>query len=172
MLADDLIRAAFSSDEELKSALSQVIKDLGFTVTRFAEVSGVSLSTLYKIISGEREPNLKTLREILKAVRRLEGTSKKGDLIAVVAARPVLDKITERSMVIDGKNVTIREYPAASVEEALIAAIHAERDGALALVCAPIVSPTVEKILRIPVASIMPQNSLIEAIKLVARKIG
>jgi len=172
MLADDLIRAAFSSDEELKSALSQVIKALGFTVTRFAEVSGVSLSTLYKIISGEREPNLKTLREILKAVRRLEGTSKKGDLIAVVAARPVLDKITERSMVIDGKNVTIREYPAASVEEALIAAIHAERDGALALVCAPIVSPTVEKILRIPVASIMPQNSLIEAIKLVARKIG
>jgi predicted transcriptional regulator len=172
MLADDLIRAAFSSDEELKSTLNQVIKNLGFTVTRFAEVSGVSLSTLYKIISGEREPNLKTLREILKAVRRLEGTSQKGDLIAVVAARPVLDKITERSMVIDGRNITIREYPATTVEDALIAAIHAERDGALALVCAPIVSPTVEKILRIPVASIMPQNSLIEAIKLVARKIG
>ncbi|MGZ7127387.1 MAG: helix-turn-helix domain-containing protein, partial [Halobacteriota archaeon] len=55
---------------------------------------------------------------------------------------------------------------------ALIAAIHAERDGALALVCAPIVSPTVEKILRIPVASIMPQNSLVEAIRLAARKIG
>jgi predicted transcriptional regulator len=172
MLADDLIRAAFSSDEELKSTLNKVIKDLGFTVTKFAEVSGVSLSTLYKIISGEREPNLKTLREILKAVRRLEGTTKKGDLIAVVAARPVLDKITERSMVIEGRNITIREYPATSVEDALIAAIHAERDGALALVCAPIVSPTVEKILRIPVASIMPQNSLIEAIKLAARKIG
>ncbi len=172
MLADDLIRAAFSSDEELKSALSKVIKDLGFTVTKFAEISGVSLSTLYKIISGEREPNLKTLREILKAVRRLEGTTKKGDLIAVVAARPVLDKITERSMVIEGRNITIREYPATSIEDALIAAIHAERDGALALVCAPIVSPTVEKILRIPVASIMPQNSLIEAIKLAARKIG
>ena len=58
MLADDLIRAAFSSDEELKSTLSKVIKDLGFTVTKFAEISGVSLSTLYKIISGEREPNL------------------------------------------------------------------------------------------------------------------
>ncbi len=172
MLADDLIRAAFSSDEELKSTLSKVIKDLGFTVTKFAEISEVSLSTLYKIISGEREPNLKTLREILKAVRRLEGTSKKGDLIAVVAARPVLDKITERSMVIEGRNITIREYPATSIEDALIAAIHAERDGALALVCAPIVSPTVEKILRIPVASIMPQNSLIEAIKLAARKIG
>ncbi|MGZ5539848.1 MAG: helix-turn-helix domain-containing protein, partial [Halobacteriota archaeon] len=87
-------------------------------------------------------------------------------------ARPVLDKITERSMVIEGKEILIREYPATSIEEALIAAIHAERDGALALVCAPIVSPTVEKILRIPVASIMPQNSLVEAIKLAARKIS
>jgi predicted transcriptional regulator len=75
-------------------------------------------------------------------------------------------------MVIEGKEILIREYPATSIEEALIAAIHAERDGALALVCAPIVSPTVEKILRIPVASIMPQNSLVEAIKLAARKIG
>jgi len=107
MLADDLIRATFSSDEELKSTLLQAIKELGFTVTKFAEISGVSSSTLYKIISGEREPNLKTLREILQAVRRLEGAS-----------------------------------------------------------------PTVEKILRIPVASIMPQNSLVEAIKLAARKIS
>jgi len=97
---------------------------------------------------------------------------KKGDLIAVVAARPVLDKITERFMMIEGKEIVIREYPATSIEEALIAAIHAERDGALALVCAPIVSPTVERILRIPVASIMPQNSLVEAIRLAARKIG
>jgi predicted transcriptional regulator len=172
MLTDDLIRATFSSDEELKSTLLHAIKELGFSVTKFAEISGVSSSTLYKIISGEREPNLKTLREILKAIRRLEGASKKGDLIAVVAARPVLDKITERSMVIEGKEILIREYPATSIEEALIAAIHAERDGALALVCAPIVSPTVEKILRIPVASIMPQNSLVEAIKLAARKIS
>jgi predicted transcriptional regulator len=171
MLADDLIRATFSSDEELKSTLLQAIKELGYTVTKFADISGVSSSTLYKIISGEREPNLKTLREIVRAVRRLEGASKKGDLIAVVAARPVLDKITERTMMIEGKEIVIREYPATSIEEALIAAIHAERDGALALVCAPIVSPTVEKILRIPVASIMPQNSLVEAIRLAARKI-
>jgi predicted transcriptional regulator len=58
------------------------------------------------------------------------------------------------------------------MEEAIIAAIKAERDGAKALVCAPIVSPTVEKILRIPVATIMPKNSLLEAIELVAKKIS
>ena len=61
MLADDLIRATFSSDEELKSTLLHAIKELGFSVTKFAEISGVSSSTLYKIISGEREPNLKKI---------------------------------------------------------------------------------------------------------------
>jgi len=44
------------------------------------------------------------------------------------------------------------------MEEAIIAAIKAERDGAKALVCAPIVSTTVEKVLRIPVVSIMPRE--------------
>ncbi|MDO9516543.1 MAG: transcriptional regulator, partial [Methanosarcinaceae archaeon] len=46
------------------------------------------------------------------------------------------------------------------------------REGAKAVVCAPIVSTTVEKILRIPVATIMPKNSMIEAIELAARKIA
>jgi len=49
MLADDLIRATFSSDEELKSTLLQAIKELGYTVTKFADISGVSSSTLYKL---------------------------------------------------------------------------------------------------------------------------
>jgi predicted transcriptional regulator len=56
------------------------------------------------------------------------------------------------------------------MEEAIIAAVNAERDGAKALVCAPIVSPTVEKILNIPVTTIIPKSSLIEAIELALRK--
>ena len=56
------------------------------------------------------------------------------------------------------------------MEEAIIAAIKAERDGAKAVVCAPIVSSTIEKVLRIPVAIIMPRDSLFEAIELAARK--
>ena len=46
------------------------------------------------------------------------------------------------------------------MEEAIIAAVNAERDGAKALVCAPIVSPTVEKILNIPVTTIIPETAL------------
>ena len=44
------------------------------------------------------------------------------------------------------------------MEEAIIAAVNAERDGAKALVCAPIVGPTVEKILNIPVTTIAPEE--------------
>ena len=40
----------------------------------------------------------------------------------------------------------------------------------MAIVCAPIVSTTIEKILRIPVVTIMPKNSVKEAIKLAAKK--
>jgi predicted transcriptional regulator len=140
-------------------------------MAKFAEHAGVPASTLYKIMSGKREPNVKTLRQIIKTVKRLEG-SEKGEFIAVIAARPVLDNISETKRKISGNLCTIREYSATSMEEAIIAAVRAEREGAKALVCAPIVSPTVEKILSIPVATIMPKNSLFEAIELVAKKIN
>jgi predicted transcriptional regulator len=58
------------------------------------------------------------------------------------------------------------------MEEAIIAAIQAEKRGASALVCAPIVSPTVEKIVDIPVTTIKPDPGLMEAIKLAAKKIS
>jgi len=64
----------------------------------------------------------------------------------------------------------VREYAASTMEDAIIAAVRAERDGASALVCAPIVSPTVEKILSIPVATINPTSSIVRAIELAARK--
>jgi predicted transcriptional regulator len=170
--ADKITDAVFESDERLREVLSKVIKDeLGLTALEFAEKADIPQSTLYKIMSGKREPNMKTLRQIVKTIKRIEG-SEKGNFIAVIAARPVLDNINETKRKICGNLCTIREYSATSMEEAIIAAVRAERDGAKALVCAPIVSPTVEKILRIPVATIMPRDSLIEAIELVAKKIN
>lgn len=168
--AEKVIRAAFESDEVFQKTLSMVIKDeLHITAAEFSEVSGIPASTLYKILSGHRDPNMKTVREIVKTIRRIEG-GEQGEFIAVIAARPVLDSIIEKKMQIDDRLVTIREYSATSMEEAIVAAIRAEKDGATALVCAPIVSPTVEKVLTIPVATIMPRDSLIGAIKLAAKK--
>jgi predicted transcriptional regulator len=83
----------------------------------------------------------------------------------------VLDNIVETKKKIAGRLVTIREYSATSMEEAIIAAVNAERDGAKALVCAPIVSPTIEKIINIPVTTIIPKDSLIDAIELALKKI-
>ncbi len=106
----------------------------------------------------------------MNAVREIEGLSKE-KFIAVIAARPVLDRISERETVIDNRRVVVREYSAMNMEDAIVAAVRAERDGAQALVCAPIVSYTIEKIVRIPVATIMPGNSVALAIENASRKI-
>ncbi len=171
-VADKIIDAVFESDDDFRKILSSTIKEeLNMNMAEFAEHAGIPVSTFYKMMSGKREPNIKTLRQIIKTIKKLDG-SEKGEFIAVIAARPVLDNISETKRKVCGSLCTIREYSATSMEEAIIAAIRAERDGAKALVCAPIVSPTVEKILRIPVATIMPKNSLLEAIEHVAKKIS
>ncbi len=170
-LADDIAMAAFQSDEEFRRVMDKVIKkDLGLSITEFGQLSKISQSTLYKILSGDRDPNLNTLRDIVNAVREIEGLSKE-KFIAVIAARPVLDRISERDMVIDNRRVVVREYSAMNMEDAIVAAVRAERDGAQALVCAPIVSYTIERIVRIPVATIMPSNSVSLAIETASRKI-
>ncbi len=169
--AEKVIKAAFESDEIFQETLSRVIKDdLRMTAAEFSKVSGIPASTLYKILSGHRDSNMKTVREIVKTIKKLEG-AEHSEFIAVIAARPVLDGIIEKKMQIDSRLITIREYSATTMEEAIVAAIKAEQDGATALVCAPIVSPTVEKVLTIPVATIMPRDSLIAAIELAAKKI-
>jgi predicted transcriptional regulator len=170
-IADDVVTAAFQSDKEFRETLEKVIKkDLGLSITEFGERSGISPSTLYKILSGDRDPNLGTLREVVEAIRNIEGLSRE-KFIAVIAARPVLDRISEREMFVEGKRIVVREYSAMTMEDAIVAAIKAERDGAQALVCAPIVSYTLEKIVRIPVATIMPTTSVVAAIENASKKL-
>lgn len=164
-----LLRAAAQSDEAFSKALKQTLSDLDMTLKGFAERAEVSASTLYKIVGGERSPSLDILRNILKAVGEMEG-GKEGEFIAVIAARHVLDEVVERSVKIEGRGILTREYPATTLEDAIVASVRAERDGAKAIVCAPIVSTTIEKIVDIPIATIMPRDSVTEAIRLAAKK--
>jgi len=128
-LAEGVILSVFESDERFRSVLSRTIKDeLGMTVLEFSECASIPHSTMYKILGGRREPNVKTLRQIVQTIRKLEGTEK--NFIAVIAARPVLDRITERQILIEGESVVVREYAASTMEDAIIAAVRAERDGA------------------------------------------
>lgn len=167
--ADELTKSIAESDEQFKETFRKILKELKISVKEFSKISKIPKSTLYKIFTEKREPNLKTVRIIINTIKEIEGYGK-GDFIAVVATRPVLNEI-EKTIIVDNKTITIREYPANSMEEAIISSIKAERDGALALVCAPIISPTVEKILTIPIVTMMPKDSVIEAIKVAGRKV-
>lgn len=164
-----LLKAALESEQSFKAALTEVLDSLGMTVKELSIKAGVSPSTLYKIVNEERSPSLEVLRKIAKAIREEEGL-KAGNFIALIVTRQILDEVVERSVRIGNEDVRVREYPAMTVEDAIVAAIRAERDGAVAVVCAPIVSPTIEKILDIPIATIVPRDSVTDAIRLAATK--
>jgi predicted transcriptional regulator len=164
-----LIRASMESDAAFRTAVGEVLDSLGMTIQDLSRKSGISPSTLYKIANADRTPSLDVLRKLVRSIREVEGL-KAGNFIALIVTRQVLDEVVERTIKIGDETVRIREYPASTVEDAIVAAIRAERDGAIAVVCAPIVSPTIEKILNIPIATIVPKDSVTEAIKLAARK--
>jgi predicted transcriptional regulator len=172
-VADDIVTAIFGQDHELPEILTTAIKQkLGLSIGEFSEKSGIPASTLYKILSGERDPNMRTFRRILTTVREIEsGSAKKKKFIAMICSRGCLDMLEKTTVNTEKDTFDIKEYAVTTIEEAIIAAIQAERDGASALVCAPIVSPTVEKIVDIPVATIRPTSSVARAIELAAKKI-
>ncbi|NLK26580.1 MAG: transcriptional regulator [Euryarchaeota archaeon] len=169
-LENKLIAGILRDEGGFREALRDILdEDLKMSVHEFCTSTGLSPSTLYKIMQDQREPNLRTVRNIIWAVRRLENHPG-GDFIAVIGHRVVLNKIEERTLRVHGRNIRIKEYPAASIEDAIVAAVHAERDGAVALVCAPIVAPTVEKILTIPISIVIPQESIVRAVARAAEK--
>lgn len=164
-----LIKAALESDDQFRKALAETLDELGMTMQDLARKARVSPSTLYKMANEDRSPSLEVLRKIIRAVSEGDG-ERTGNFIAIIAARHVLDEVIERSVQIGNESVRVRDYPASTVEDAIVAAIRAEREGAVAVVCAPIVSPTIEKVLDIPIALIDPKDSMLDAVKLAARK--
>ncbi|MEM0331992.1 MAG: helix-turn-helix domain-containing protein [Archaeoglobaceae archaeon] len=155
--------------ENFGEKLEEVIKkDLGMNLKDFAIEAGIPLSTLYKIISANREPNLSTLRKILNAIFKFLESEE--EFIAVVASRVALNQLLSYEIEVDGKKINVKEYPANSFDEAIVSAIRAEKDGAKAIVCAPILSPILEKILRVPIVTIIPKSDLENALRIAALK--
>jgi predicted transcriptional regulator len=167
---DRLIRAALISDEEFVGTLNTLLKhDLRISVRELADRSGISQSSLYKLLHGRRSPNLSTLREIMRALRQFYHVGDE-EFIGLIAARPVLESVEERVAEIEGHRVRVREYPVHNMEDAIVAAVRAEREGAIAIVCAPIVSSIIEQLVHVPVTTIIPRESVQRAIELAARK--
>lgn len=170
MPVDELVLGMLKGEGGFQKAFKDIlINELEMSVNEFSRYSGISQSTMYKILEEGREPNLKTIREIVKAIKSLTEPSSE-DYIAVIAAHEVLQNL-DKNLVIDGKTVVLKEYPVNTVEDAIIAAVRAERAGALAIICAPIVVTTVEKIVSIPVAAAIPTTSITRAIEKVKKNL-
>jgi predicted transcriptional regulator len=118
---------------------------------------------------GQRSPNLSTLRAIVRALRQLYHVGDEA-FIGLIAARSVLESVEERVTDVDGHRMRVREYPVHTMEDAIVAAVRAEREGAIGIVCAPIVSSVIEQLVRVPVATIIPKESVQAAIELAAKK--
>ncbi len=167
---DRLLRSAIISDEAFVTTLEEILKqEIRISVKEFSVQSGIGQSSLYKILHQKRSPNLSTLRSICRALRHYSHREE-GEFIGVIAARPVLEGIVERITEVDGHPIRVREYPVQSVEDAIVAAVRAEREGAIGIVCAPIVSGPIEQLVSVPVATIVPRESMVLAIERAARK--
>ena len=164
MSVNDLISGMLKEEGGFQKAFKEMLdNELDMTVNEFCQEAGISQSTMYKMLEDKREPNLRTIRAIIKAAKNLLEPNS-DDYIAVIASHEVLQTLV-KTIDVDGRPVTLKEYPVATVEDAIVAAVRAERDGALAIVCAPIVTPTVEKIVSIPVTPVIPSSRIIRAIE-------
>ena len=163
MTVSDLISGMLREEGGFQKAFRSILDDeLNMSLNEFCQVSGVSQSTMYKILEDKREPNLRTVRQVIKSLKVIM-EPEDSHFIAVIANSMVMEALP-KTIDLDGLEATIREYPVSTVEDAIIAAVRAERDGALGVVCAPIVAPTIERILTIPVSRVIPSNSVIKAV--------
>lgn len=160
-----LSRKIFETD--FAEALLEELARQDMSIRDLAERAGIPPATLYKLTSGRADPRLSTIRRIVNVLEPREKS-----FIAVIAARFLLDELDNRHLTIDGKEYLIRGYAADSLEECIIAAARAEKEGALGIICAPILAPIVEKIVDCPIAIMKPhQETLIEAIETIAKRV-
>ena len=160
----ELISGMLREEGGFQKALRKMLtNELEMTVNEFCMATGISQSTMYKILEEKREPNLRTIRAIIKAIRYLSAKPEER-FIAIIASHQVLKTISE-SVKVRNREIPLREYPVATMEDAILSAVMAERDGALAVVCIPIIATTIERILTIPVSPVIPTASIYKAIE-------
>ena len=115
-------RAIFRQD--FKDALEEALERKQMSLKELAELSGLPVATIYKITSGERDPRLSTVRAIVQALEPYDQ-----DMIAIVAAKFLLDEITSQTISMDGKKFRIKGFTAHTMEECIVAAVKAEKEG-------------------------------------------
>ncbi|MDI3497882.1 MAG: hypothetical protein PWQ40_1251 [Archaeoglobus sp.] len=136
--------------EDFGSCLQKLLDERGMHPSEFAKRANIPLSSLYKILKGSK-PRYDNITRIFSALYEKKG------FVALIAARYVLEELKF------GEKV--RVYPVSTLEDAIVAVVRAEKDGARAIVCAPILSSLAEKVVDVPVITIKPGKSVIEALE-------
>ncbi|HEX3001424.1 MAG TPA: helix-turn-helix domain-containing protein [Methanoregula sp.] len=154
-------------ETDFTTALNEELERKNLSVKDLADQTGIPVSTLYKITTGERDPRLSTVKRIVGVLE----PSRRG-FIAIIAAKFLLDSTDLWETMIKGDLCPIRGYSANSLEECIVAAVRAEKDGATGIICAPVLASIVEKIVDVPVAMLRPDVScVVEAVGVLCRKI-
>ncbi|MDD1704299.1 MAG: helix-turn-helix domain-containing protein [Methanoregula sp.] len=155
-------------ETDFTTALNEELAKKEMTVKELADLTGIPASTLYKVTLGERDPRLSTVKKIISVLEPDHGR-----FIAVIGAKFILDSLEFREFPVGDKTYTIRGYSANSLEDCIISAARAEKDGAAGIVCAPILTSIIERIVDVPVSMLRPdQNCVRDAVTVVGRKIG
>ena len=69
MTVQDLISGMLREEGGFQKALRNILdEELFMSLNEFCSVTGISQSTLYKLIEDKREPNLRTVRQVVKAL--------------------------------------------------------------------------------------------------------
>ena len=139
-----------ASGEDFGSALSDILRKKGINHADFAKKAGIPYTTLYKIIKG-KNPSYGTLVKIFRALDETKS------FVALIASRYILEEFEFGE--------EIRVYPVTTLEDALVFAVRAEKEGAKVIICAPIISGIIERMVDIPVITIRPKDSVIKAVE-------
>ena len=154
-------------ETDFRTALEEELARRNMTIKELADQAGIPAATLYKLTSGEGDVRLSTVKKIVQVLE-----PKIPAFIGVIAAKFLLDEIEGQEITIRNRSYRIRGYTANSIEECIIAAVMAEKDGAAGIVCAPILASMIEKIVDVPVAIMKPKAATVmDAMDVIARRI-
>ncbi|NYT05400.1 MAG: helix-turn-helix domain-containing protein [Methanomicrobiales archaeon] len=150
MFSQRIFRADF------REALEEELARRNISIRELSTRAGIPAATLYKITSGARDPRFSTVRAIVDAL-----DPRDRDFIALIAAKFLLDEVTAQRVTDTGKTIRLRGYTANTVDECIIAAVRAEKEGAAGIICAPILASLIERIVDIPVVIMKPRPETI-----------
>ena len=102
MTVSDLIAGMLREEGGFQKAFRNILDELDMSLNEFCQLSGISQSTMYKILEDKREPNLRTVRQVVKALKILMEADD-AHFIAVIASTTVVENLPKAIEMEDGR---------------------------------------------------------------------